>query len=68
MSLKEPKRVKAVESRQSGGTSVRDRNSWSDSVEALCTYWRDKTTNDDEVCHCPYFSINDCLSLALWRI
>ena len=41
MSLKEPKQVKAVESRQSGGTRqkvlVRQRG-------GLVPYWRDKTT------------------------
>ena len=62
MLLKEPKQVKAVESRQSA--VARDRKFWSGSVEALCAYWRDKTTNDDEVCHCPYFSINDFLSFV----
>ena len=61
MSLKEPKQVKAVENTQSAGTRqkvlVRQRG-------GLVRLLARQTTNDDEVCHCPYFSINDFLSFV----
>ena len=61
MSLKEIKQVKAVESTQSGGTRqkvlVRQRG-------GLVRLLARQNYYKDEVCHCPYFSINDCLSLV----
>ena len=59
--MEKPKQVKAAESRHSGGTRqkvlVRQRG-------GLVRLLARQNYYKDEVCHCPYFSINDCLSLV----
>ena len=65
MSLKEPKRVKAVESSQSGGTRQLSfgQTAWRPCAPTGAT----KLLLMMKYATAPaYFLINDCLSLALW--